>query len=1101
MGRRKSTNSWAKPRDSSIYSQAYCSMKDPHENCTSYATPEKPKPAKRMKACDEQMKYGSVTPDVSSCDARSKEMCKKLRELEQLRSISKTNALPTPLVKSVNPLASRTSPSFTKASNLHFSNYTEGKHSCEKVLFPSSLGCSSFNNANSLHSTPKLSTSFVPTTMQQVHSKVDSSGCSEILDISGPEFSVVESGSEREMFNQEGPEICEEIDHPNSEPEFKENGTTKVDSSVDTMKDSPTKSMDQIVYLKDTLQASEFQSIEKERGPGLDRLGDCEKDLNWQKQCPKEEYKVEQGMRSAERADEKCHLFWIKGELENKKTNELEKVADDIGTEHYDCKNKLQSQIYMEKEVEENAKDMLNSSVEAVKGLQVDISDQKMEELHDKKPIETGKVVVDTQTELDILNDSLMEFPWQTQMQDGSDEDENDELSSMWRQMSLSFECSKNKSIQEKVSVTQEKDKQDCNHSFMLEDDLGYVCKTCGFIGQSIETIFDFPLPKARKGSKQLRHVSNKDVGTISGSNTVEIIDCKKTEQKSPVLNLVLHPRLKKHMKFHQLEGFNFLQKNLITEEPGGCILAHAPGTGKTFLVISFIQSFLTKYPDERPLIVAPKSILCSWMKEFKKWEVEVIPLYNLYEANNKSESLRGNQLQILREWEEKKSILLVSYSQFSSIVCEKTENQMTKSCQQILLGGPGLLILDEGHFPRNKDTNIVDALSQIHTRRRVLLSGTLYQNNIKELFNLLRLVRPDILQLDSFQAIFRRLISSISATERHSKLIYRRHSQDPEERIFCDALDYALQNGSKEMKKSALQDLQELAALFVHYYKGDILEDLPGLVDFTVKLNLYDNQRAALNKLQHFVGSRMSRDIMSAAVCIHPSLEGENPSGWLTPDGSNVGCDVANINADPKEGVKTKFVLDMLSLCESNKEKLLVFSQYLPPLTLIENMIINKKHWSKGTEILRLDGNTPAEVRERIIEQFNHSPDSKVLFASIRASGEGISLVGANRVVILDIPWNPSITRQAISRAYRIGQKKKVFAYRLVAAHTLEEEIHQTSLKKELMSKMLFEGGDEHEDITSIMSEVQQDDCEDMFFESSALRENVKVLYLHKVI
>ena len=66
--------------------------------------------------------------------------------------------------------------------------------------------------------------------------------------------------------------------------------------------------------------------------------------------------------------------------------------------------------------------------------------------------------------------------------------------------------------------------------------------------------------------------------------------------------------------------------------------------------------------------------------------------------------------------------ILLVSYSQFSSIVCEKSENQMTQSCQQILFEGPGLLVLDEGHFPRNKDTNILHALSQIHARRQALI-------------------------------------------------------------------------------------------------------------------------------------------------------------------------------------------------------------------------------------------------------------------------------------------------------------------------------------------------------------------------------------------
>ena len=65
---------------------------------------------------------------------------------------------------------------------------------------------------------------------------------------------------------------------------------------------------------------------------------------------------------------------------------------------------------------------------------------------------------------------------------------------------------------------------------------------------------------------------------------------------------------------------FSRTQRNWMSkmEEPGGYILAHVSGTGKTFLMISFIQSFLTKYPEERPLIVSLKSILGSWLKEFK---------------------------------------------------------------------------------------------------------------------------------------------------------------------------------------------------------------------------------------------------------------------------------------------------------------------------------------------------------------------------------------------------------------------------------------------------------------------------------------------------
>ena len=91
--------------------------------------------------------------------------------------------------------------------------------------------------------------------------------------------------------------------------------------------------------------------------------------------------------------------------------------------------------------------------------------------------------------------------------------------------------------------------------------------------------------------------------------------------------------------------------------------------------------------------------------------------------------------------------------------------------------------------------------------------------------------------------------------------------------RIFSKVLGSALQSRNEEVKTSTLQDIQELTSLFVHYCKGDVLEDFPGLVDFIVKLNVNDKQRGALSKLQNFVGNRMSRDIMSAAVCIHPSL------------------------------------------------------------------------------------------------------------------------------------------------------------------------------------------------------------------------------------
>ena len=85
---------------------------------------------------------------------------------------------------------------------------------------------------------------------------------------------------------------------------------------------------------------------------------------------------------------------------------------------------------------------------------------------------------------------------------------------------------------------------------------------------------------------------------------------------------------------------------------------------------------------------------------------------------------------------------------------------------------------------------------------------------------------------------------------------MYRGHVQDIVERIFSEVLGYALQSSTEEVKTSTLHDLQELTSLFVHYYKGDVLEDFPGLVDSTIKLNLNDKSIGALRKLQRFVGN-----------------------------------------------------------------------------------------------------------------------------------------------------------------------------------------------------------------------------------------------------
>ena len=287
-------------------------------------------------------------------------------------------------------------------------------------------------------------------------------------------------------------------------------------------------------------------------------------------------------------------------------------------------------------------------------------------------------------------------------------------------------------------------------------------------------------------------------------------------------------------MRPHQLEGFNFWVKNLIGDKPGGCILAHAPGSGKTFMLISFIQSFLARYPSARPLVVLPKGILGTWKKEIQRWQVQDIPLYDFYSV--KAEK-RVDQLEVLKSWEDKMSILFLGYKQFSTIVSDDGGSKAAAACRDRLLKVPNLLIMDEGHTPRNRETDVLGTLSRVETPRKVVLSGTLFQNHVEEVFNILNLVRPKFLKMESSRPIVRQIMSQVDMSGRSSKgNAYNAFTESVEKTLLND--DYF------ERKADVIRGLRELTKDVLHYYKGDILDELPGLVDFSVFLKLTSIQK-----------------------------------------------------------------------------------------------------------------------------------------------------------------------------------------------------------------------------------------------------------------
>ena len=114
-----------------------------------------------------------------------------------------------------------------------------------------------------------------------------------------------------------------------------------------------------------------------------------------------------------------------------------------------------------------------------------------------------------------------------------------------------------------------------------------------------------------------------------------------------------------------------------------------------------------------------------------------------------------------------------------------------------------------------------------------------------------------------------------------------------------------------------------------------------------------------------------------------------------------------------------------------------------------------------RGFTYCRLDGSTDLEERESQIREFS-TPGSKsmVFLISTRAGGLGINLVTANHVVLYDSDFNPMVDIQAMDRAHRIGQKKKVFVYRLVTRDTIEEKLVTRQAVKLKLDQLVIQQG-----------------------------------------
>ncbi|XP_030594695.1 transcriptional regulator ATRX isoform X1 [Archocentrus centrarchus] len=166
----------------------------------------------------------------------------------------------------------------------------------------------------------------------------------------------------------------------------------------------------------------------------------------------------------------------------------------------------------------------------------------------------------------------------------------------------------------------------------------------------------------------------------------------------------------------------------------------------------------------------------------------------------------------------------------------------------------------------------------------------------------------------------------------------------------------------------------------------------------------------------------------------------------------------------------KMMLLFEILRMAEEVDDKVLVFSQSLISLDLIEDFLElacrakdeekispykGEGKWYRNIDYYRLDGSTNATTRKKWAEEFNDTSNTRgrLFLISTRAGSLGINLVAANRVIIFDASWNPSYDIQSIFRVYRFGQVKTVYVYRFLAQGTMEEKIYERQVTKQSLS------------------------------------------------
>lgn len=316
------------------------------------------------------------------------------------------------------------------------------------------------------------------------------------------------------------------------------------------------------------------------------------------------------------------------------------------------------------------------------------------------------------------------------------------------------------------------------------------------------------------------------------------------------------------------------------------------------------------------------------------------------------------------------------------------------------------LVALDEAQNIKNPYSNRAKLVKMINRKMSIAITGTPFENHLTDIWSLTDFVIPQYLgKLSNFKNIY------------------------------------------EDSNESAIAIENYLSPIMLRRRVTDVAKDLPERVDISQALSMteneaqyYDSQRKKYvseelksTKIDKIQGLRM--------FCTHPAVYKKS--------------DVSTEDDPIKYSTKYERTCEILDEIFQKGEKAIVFTSF-NEMNRIFNCDIPRRF---NVDTFSITGETNINDRQVIVDTFSNLKGSALLVLNPKAAGTGLNITKANHVIHYNLEWNPAVENQASARAYRRGQKKTVFVYRLFYINTIEEVINDRINKKREISDLAVKG------------------------------------------